>query len=233
MPFIMSWWQAGAVLGSAVLTTSCASYRTPASSFSRERAGAQAAHYAGVEQRALEHPLYQVIPRHRSQLRWYDLAHWIPWGLCGNDDNGIFGESQRIPYSTNIHTGTFIRWSTRNPLHNFCFYAVGSAHWKRHYHAVLLSIAHGRIRMFSRGERKVFDSDNSFKIAFNDFRPFIGWQFSHFKNRRFQFYVGWRERGNLGFKLRPWAKRERRRDPASPPEDKSIDCEPVRIEKEQ
>ena len=104
------------------------------------------------------------------------------------------------------HAGTFARWSGRNPLHNFSFYVVGSAHWRRHYHAVLFSVADGRVRAFSRGEKKVFDSVNAFKIAFNDFKPFIALQFSHFKNRRFQFYVGWRDRGNLGFKLRPWAK---------------------------
>jgi len=210
-----------------MLATSCASYKAPTSSFALARSGEEGEHYGRVEQRALAHPLYEVIPRHRSQVRWYDVPRWMHWGLLGNDDNGLFGESQRIPYSTNIHAGTFVRWSTRNPLHNFCFYVVGSAHWKRHYHAVLFSVAHGRVRGLARGEPKVFDSDNSFKIAFNDFRPFIAWQFSHFKNRRFQFYVGWRERGNLGFKLRPWAKRESGRNPASPKGPEGIDCEPA------
>jgi hypothetical protein len=213
-----------------MLATSCASYKVPSESFARKRSGEHAAHYAQVEKRALEHPFYRGIPRHRRQVRWYDLPRWIHWGLLGNDDNGIFGESQRIPYSTNIHTGTFICWSTRNPLHNFSFYVVGSAHWKRHYHAVLFSIAHGRVRAFARGERKVFDSDNSFKMAFNDFRPFIALQFSHFGNRRFQFYVGWRERGNLGFKFRPWAIR--RPDPPAPPDEKRIDCDPARDQNE-
>ena len=205
-----------ALLALAVFVTSCASYKVPSASFTRTRSGEHAAHYDAVEHRAQEHALYQVIPRHRSQVRWYDLPRWIHWGLLGNDDDGIFGESQPVPYSTNIHAGTFLRWSTRNPLHNFSFYVVGSAHWKRHYHAAMFSIADGRVRAFTRGEKKVFDSDNSFKIAFNDFKPFIALQFSHFKNRRFQFYVGWRERGNLGFKLRPWAKRTtKEKQPAS------------------
>jgi len=196
-----------AALGLALFATSCVSYKVPSSSFARTFSGEHAAHYTAVEQRALEHPLYQAIPRHRSQVRWYDMPRWIHWGLVGNDDNGIFGESQDVPYSTNIHAGTFARWSLRNPLHNFSFYVVGSAHWKRHYRVALLSIGDHGVRAFRRGENKVFDSENSFKIAFNDFKPFIGFQFSHFKNRRFQFYAGWRERGNLGFKLRPWAKR--------------------------
>ena len=149
-------------------------------------------------------------------MRWYDGPHWLSWGLCGNDDNGLFGESQRVPYSTNIHAWTFTRWSTRNPLHNFSFYVIGSAHWKKHYNAVLFSVANGRVRAFARGEEKVFDSDNSFKIAFNDFKPFVACQFSHFGNRRFQFYAGWREQGNLGFKLRPWAKRRTPTPPATP-----------------
>lgn len=202
----MNRWSAYAALASAMLATSCASYKAPSSSFARERSGEHAAHYAAVEERALQHPLYRAIPRHRSQLRWYDAPRWAAWSFVGNDDDGIFGEA--IPYSTNIHTGTFCRWATRNPLHNFSFYLVGSAHWKRHYHAALLSIAGRRVRVCSRDQGEVHDSDNSFKIAFNDFKPFISLQFSHFKNRRFQFYVGWRGRGNLGFKLRPWAKRK-------------------------
>lgn len=202
-------WFAYAVAGTALFATSCASYKVPSSSFARTRSGAHAAHYAAVEQRALEHPLYRAIPRHRSQARWYDVPRWTHWGLVGNDDNGIFGESQRVPYSTNIHLGTFVRWSARNSLHNFSFYVVGSAHWKRHYRVALLSAGDYGVRAFCRGEDKVFDSDNSFKIALHDFKPFISCQFSHFKNRRFQFYVGWRERGNLGFKFRPWAKRQK------------------------
>ena len=207
-----------------MLATSCASYKRPTSSFARERSGEHATHYAAVEQRALEHPLYCMIPRHRKQVRWYDLGHWTSWGLIGNDDNGIFGESKAVPYSTNIHTGTFCRWAARNSLHNFTFYVIGSAHWRHHYNAVLLSVADTGVRAFSRGQGKVFDSDNAFKIAFNDFKPFISLQFRHFKNRRFQFYVGWRERGNLGFKLRPLAKPEK--TPAPPPCDSKPETPP-------
>ena len=198
------------IFGCAIFTTSCASYKVPSSSFSRERTGEQAAHYSCVEQRALQHPLYRVIPRHRSQVHWFDVARWITWGLWGNDDNGIFGESQRVPYSTNIHTGTCALWATRNPLHNFSFYVIGSAHWEHHYNAILFSASGEGVRAFARGKEAVFDSDNAFKIAFNDFKPFIALQFAHFKNKRFQFYAGWRERGNLGFKLRPWANAKRK-----------------------
>jgi hypothetical protein len=211
----MSSWYAYAALAIALLATSCASYKVPLSSFARERSGENAAHYAAVEEKALEHPLYQVIPRHRSQVRWLDAPHWIWWSLAGNDDNGIFGESKSVPYSTNIHAGTFFRWNARNPLHNFTFYTVGSAHWKHHYNAIVLSVGDNGVRVFSTGKKAVFDTRNSFKIAFNDFKPFVSCQFSHFKGRLFQFYVGWRERGNLGFKLRPWAKPEKRKDPGS------------------
>jgi hypothetical protein len=210
-----------AVLGCALLATSCASYKVPSSSFVRQHTGDQAAHYTALEHRAAQHPLYRVIPRHRQQVRWYDAPHWVSWGLWGNDDNGIFGESQRVPYSTNIHTGTCALWATRNPLHNFSFYVIGSAHWKNHYHAVLFSASGEGVRAFARGKEAVFDSDNAFKIAFNDFKPFISLQFAHFRNRRFQFYVGWRQRGNLGFKLRPWAKAQKQppvaQEPPCPP----------------
>lgn len=206
----MKLWLCLILLACALFATSCASYKVPSSAFFKEHTGEHAARNANLEQRAAEHPFYDVIPRHRRQLRWYDAPHWLTWGLWGNDDDGIFGESQRVPYSTNIHAWTCVRWGTRNPLHNFSFYVIGSAHWKRHYNAVLFSASDEGVRAFARGKETVFDSNNAFKIAFNDFKPFISLQFSHFKNRRFQFYVGWRERGNLGFKLRPWARAQRK-----------------------
>ena len=50
------------------------------------------------ENAAFDHPLYNIIPRHRSQIRWYDAGHWTTWMLFGNDDDGIFGEARKKPY---------------------------------------------------------------------------------------------------------------------------------------
>lgn len=48
--------------------------------------------YNHYQQTALSHWLYRFIPRHRSQIYWYDFGHWISWALFGNDDHGIFSE---------------------------------------------------------------------------------------------------------------------------------------------
>ncbi len=52
-------------------------------------------------EQAREHWLYDIIPRHRSQIYWYDVPHWITWALFGNDDDGIFGEEPTSHFHCN------------------------------------------------------------------------------------------------------------------------------------
>ena len=58
--------------------------------------------------KASKHPLYNIVPRHREQIRSCDFFHWATWAFAGNDDNGIFGELSSKPYSTNIFSKTFL-----------------------------------------------------------------------------------------------------------------------------
>ena len=114
-------------------SNSCASYKIPTSDFhavypcgpSDSRTLASLPNQA----EALDHPLYQTIPRHRCQIRWFDLGHWSTWTLFGNDDDGIFGEEPTANYRLEErpdYKKAFLWWC-RNPLHNFCFYVIGSA----------------------------------------------------------------------------------------------------------
>ena len=157
------------------------------------------------------HPLYRVIPRHRCQIRPYDLGHWSTWLLFGNDDDGIFGEGPKSHYRScdPPSCGKALRWWCRNPLHNFCFYAIGSAH-KENSQFTLLQLSGKGIRCLKykpcRGE--VFASEgSSFFLGFHGWKPFTSLRITYSRNRCFDFYLGWRERGNFGILFKPFSKR--------------------------
>src|SRR5262245_53774154 len=97
---------------------SCASYKIPTQLFLEKKSNKQV---HGNKIHALNHPLYNIVPRHRCQIRWYDLGHWTMWMLFGNDDDGIFGEEADYSLEEQISTWKALRWVCRNPFHNFCF----------------------------------------------------------------------------------------------------------------
>jgi hypothetical protein len=85
------------------------------------------------------HRLYQLIPPHRDVIVWYDVGHWCTWTLFGNDDDGIFGEGPCAHYRQDQPNdyAKALAWGCRNPLHNFCFYVIGSAYRKNSGFTVL------------------------------------------------------------------------------------------------
>ncbi len=185
---------------------SCATYKTPFLAYAPDKNH----EYYNIRKKALEHPLYNYIPRHREQIKSLDFFHWATWTFLGNEDDGIFGESRKRPYSTNINLRTFASWQMRNPGHNFCFYVIGSADWKEHCNFSILDLNDKNSRILESSENsEVFSGNNGLKLAFNDFKPFIAFNFRHLNNKEFQFYFGWRNEGNFGIKLRPVAKKKR------------------------
>jgi hypothetical protein len=130
--------------------------------------------------------------------------------LLGNDDDGIFGEQQVVPYSTNISTKTFLRWSSRNPMHNCFFYTLGSAGWTNHHCLVLADIdSREGPKLFSTGQGRISGRGRfGFRVAFHDYKPFISWNIPFTSRQRFEFYLGWRQRGNLGIKFKPFVRYE-------------------------
>lgn len=99
-----------------LFSSGCATYKVPTEALMKEDAP--------------PHWLYDIVPRHRCQIQWYDAGHWGTWMLFGNDDDGIFGEDSKNPYKSDepISFKKGLYWACRNPFHNFCFYTIGTAY---------------------------------------------------------------------------------------------------------
>lgn len=163
--------------------TNCAPYRIPTQCLE-------------LDEKGLNHPLYSVVPRHRCQIRPLDMGHWITWMLFGNDDDGLFGEGKKANYCLDTPPSTFkaLRWTMRNPLHNFCFYVIGSAHRTNRKIALI--------------DLKSKLNGSKFFIGFHGGKPFISLCFDYSSSRKGEFYIGWRERGNFGIKFLPFREKK-------------------------
>jgi hypothetical protein len=179
----------------AVLCSSCASYRVPASAYGPKPTDP----YFEVRKKAANSPIYNFVPRKREQLRLLD-ARWLTWSMTGNEDDGIFGEyAGKKPYSTNINFRTYVSWSIlRNPLHNFAFYVIGSAGWKRHYDFSLFSLGGKEpARAFSNPAQREGGDRPFFDLGFNDFKPYF-----KLNPWRADLFFGWRGNGSFEIKAR-------------------------------
>lgn len=184
----------------------CAPYKVPTPSIPTKAKSAVTS--------ARKHPLYQIIPRHRAQIRWYDLPHWLTWALFGNDDDGIFGEEPSAHYlpCKKPNSGKALRWFLRNPLHNFTFYVIGSADKKNSELELLRLSCHecssGTYRPLAKTN---FPSKccSCFYLAFHGGKPFLSMRLIHSKTRKSDFYIGWRNRGNFGIKCVLFGKRKK------------------------
>jgi hypothetical protein len=180
----------------------CSTYKYPTGSF-YEKA-------SPMESSAANHGLYQITPRHRSQLYWYDLCHRTTWMLFGNDDDGIFGEGPSANYRPNQPPcfAKAVAWWFRNPLHNFCFYVIGSAH-RENTQIDIFQIVDNKISGLHyrpEGTHLFEDGKSSFHVALHGGKPFISLRLCYHPNYRADFYIGWRERGNFGIKILPFCR---------------------------
>ncbi len=158
---------------------------------------------------ALSHPLYDIIPRHRSQIRWFDAGHWLMWALFGNDDDGIFGERSNYRSQEMLTYKKAIRWNLRNPLHNFCFYVIGQAQF-RNSEVTLLKISDYTISLLDYKKVGTIDfasSGSSFFLGLHGWKPFISLRLVY-KTKQSDFYIGWRSRGNFGIKTNALTRRK-------------------------
>lgn len=165
---------------------------------------------------ALRHWLYQAVPRHRSQIRWYDLGHWTAWLLFGNDDDGLFGEAQSHPYKAHRKNSVdkALCWWLRNPLHNFCFYCIGSAHRKNSKFTLLQVDRQGlAVLRYRPVAKNAFGGPStSLLLALHGGKPYAALRVCYSRNSQGQFYLGWRERGNFGIKFQPWKANRKKGD---------------------
>jgi hypothetical protein len=198
------------------LPSSCVPYRTCTKDFVcqeqeiREYEDCDELCIACIESRELQaanHWAYKIVPRHRCQIYWFDLPHWLSWALLGNDDDGLFGEAPSAQYKLECcpNTNLALNWALRNPLHNFTFYVIGSANCHNDALTILkLSCPSTEILCYRHTAKTVFaDKDSSFYLALHKLKPFISIRLKHSNSRRTDFYFGWRERGNFGIKFQP------------------------------
>ena len=184
-----------------LLFAGCATYKIPTQSF------AHPCPTVPFYDNAVNHRLYAFIPRHRSQIRIYDIGHWLTWMLAGNDDDGIFGEepSANFKESEPPSVSKALSWILRNPLHNFTFYVIGSAHRKNSEFAILsLSPRQFRLLHYRPHATTVFPSNCScLYLGLHGGKPFFSLRLAYTRQHRGDFYIGWRCRGNFGIKFQP------------------------------
>lgn len=173
-----------------IFLSGCCSYKIPTEQFEGQN-----------------HWLYAYIPRHRSQIKWYDAGHWGSWMLFGNDDDGIFGPQEYKPDEKESCLKA-LKWGLRNPLHNFCFYVVGTAYCQND-ELTLINLTPNNLSLFEYSkEGKNFGADQtSLFIALHGWKPFISLRIWYTSNYRGEFYAGWRERGNFGICCVPLTSR--------------------------
>jgi len=183
------------ILSCLILTSGCASYKKPASDF----VIAKGENIRELQKRASESKLYNFVPRHREQLKVYD-ARWLTWCALGNDDGGIFGEFEGKSYAGDSDLYDAFKWYIRNPAHNFTFYVIGSAWKDKHSNFTLIDLdSAGENQVLKKDDAKVLGKGKfTFYLGFNDYKPFLSSRLGFF-----EFYTGWRERGNFSlFSLR-------------------------------
>lgn len=104
------------------------------------------------------------------------------WKIFGNDDDWPPPDwymSNKAMWQRKTY------WLIRNPLHNFTFYVIG--------------VAGKKTERAGRHPMDVFNPSGGWNWAVTKYKacrlPFISYK------GRIMFYIGWREKGNFGFKL--------------------------------
>lgn len=193
-----------------LLLSGCASYRCPVSRVNRPLC-ADSVHKNNLSE-ASRSPLYRAIPRHRCQIKCYDVPHWTAWAVLGNDDDGIFGEHQRRPYKPEMRNTCrkALCWWARNPLHNFFHYVIGSAHRVNSEFTILNLNCHGvQSLCYTPTARRNFGCrGSSLFIALHGGKPYVALRIVYFNKYQTDIYLGWRKHGAFGFKLHPFKSRE-------------------------
>jgi hypothetical protein len=177
------------------LFSGCASYRVPTEELAKN----------DLECRTSKNFLYKVVPRHPCQICPLDIFHTTTWVLFGNNDDGLFGEGANFCPQQPPTFSKALRWWCRNPVHNFCFYVIGSAD-RVNSEFDILQIVDNKISGLhyrSVGYKTFASEGTSLYIALHGGKPFISLRLRYHPRYRADFYIGWRERGNFGIKFAP------------------------------
>lgn len=110
----------------------------------------------------------------------------ILWAIFGNDEDSVDGPEWFLPGRGKWERR--IRWWLRNPFHNLFWHVIG--------------IEGKPFKRYGRHPRHVWNPHGGWNWAVIHYRwlrlPFVSW-----RGKRIEFYMGWRERGALGFAIRP------------------------------
>lgn len=124
----------------------------------------------------------RVVFRHEPKIQIEPGRKWNPVFWFGNEDDPTPPEDYR-PEDSNRRR----KWYFRNPCHNFTFYVIG--------------IADKEFDQTGCYPGEVFNPNGGWNLTVCRYRccrlPFLS-----YRRGSFQFYCGWRERGNFGVKLR-------------------------------
>jgi hypothetical protein len=186
----------------ASLSMGCASYKKPMSHYDPKPLDSN----WEIREKAVNNKIYNFVPYKSEQIKWYDIGHWITWSLAGNENDGIFGEWNKKPYTTNINFKGFCSWTSRNPMHNFTFYTIGSAGWKKHHSYNIFAIYKKGVQLFHDDTKE--KSKTYFKIGLNDFKPWISLDLPYSRSNKTDFVLGWRPQGSFEIKARIKSKRD-------------------------
>lgn len=143
-----------------------------------------------------------VTPRpDLPKIHFYNKLNPVWW--FGNIDDPV----PPAWYRTNSQHRVFL-WHLRNPFHNFDHYVIG--------------VTDKRFIRYSK-----YPDGNSRRKGGWDFavarRKLAVLPFASYQRGRFNFYLGWRERGNFGIKLNfPNSKTKPAKPPTQPPLARSV-----------
>ena len=122
----------------------------------------------------------QVTPPAGLKIRWQDKLNPVWWLQNADDpvppDWYLPGDKHRA-----------LKWSFRNPLHNFNFYIIG--------------VADKPVVRSARWPEKNFNPKGGWEAAFVR-RKLLLLPFVSYQRRHCIFYIGWRERGDFGAELK-------------------------------
>jgi hypothetical protein len=183
---------------STLFFTSCSTYKIPTENYAN----------TPIQLNCAKNNLYKIVPRKKEQLEIYDLRY-ITWALFGNEEDGIFAENYK-EHTNNPLPQSPIKWWIRNPLHNLSWHVLGDVSDKEREDYTLIKLTNENISFLEKKEGETLPKENfGLYFAFHNYKPFISLKISLSSNREFQSYIGWRNKGNLGIKLRPFAKKSK------------------------
>lgn len=136
-------------------------------------------HSCPCRQKPAWHSVCMLPKVHEPPIRWYDKINPLWW--FGNVEEPV-APSWYKPGDPLRN----IKWYFRNPLTNLSYFVIG--------------VADKRIVRSGRYPTEVGNPHGGWNFAVTR-RRILFLPFWDYKNRRMEFYFGWRERGNFGIKL--------------------------------